>query len=138
MEAYDSFVTEFLFCFSPDRRVVRATIFDEVPENTRQFVSHSSNGLGGTQSGFAATETITQVFFAAPKALSGQAQGQGSPAFNIAGFDGDDFAAGDAIVGAKAQPGGKAFGGGKALHKVGSQFGEEQQAGIDLEARDLS
>ncbi len=68
-----------------------------------------------------------------PEALGGQAQGHGRPALYVASFDGDDFAAGDAVVGTESEPGGKIFGRGKAGDEVGSQFGEKDQRGADLD-----
>ena len=72
-----------------------------------------------------------------PETLGSQAQGLSSPTFDIASFDGNDFAAGDAVVGTETQPGAKAFGGGKSGDEIRAQFGEENQGGVDLEAGHL-
>jgi len=138
VEAIDFLLTEFFFCFGPDRGVVRHLEADQVPEDAGEFVSHGGDGFRGTQSGFPAAETISQIILGAPEALGGQAQSQCGAGFDIAGFDGDDAAAGDAVIGTEAQPGGEGFGGGKALDEVGPQFGEEDQGGVDLETGDLS
>ena len=47
LEAFDFFLFEFFFGFSPDGRSIRLTIFDEVPEDAGEFVGHSRHGLGG-------------------------------------------------------------------------------------------
>lgn len=112
-------------------------VFEEVPENAGEFVRHGSDGFGGSQAGFPSAEAFTQIIFAAPEALGGQTQGHGGAVLHVAGFDGDDFAAGDAVVWAKPQPGGEAFGGGEASDKIRSQFGEEDERGVDLESGHL-
>ena len=137
LEVFESFLFEFFFGLSPDGRVVRDPILDEVPDNAGQFVGHGSDGFWGAQASFPATETVAQIIFAVPEALGGQAQGLRGAGFNVAGFDGDDFAAGDAVVGTKTQPGAKAFGGGKTGDEIGPQFGEEHQGGVDLDAGHL-
>lgn len=80
---------------------------------------------------------MTQIILAAPQVLGGQAESHGGAAFDVAGFDGDDPAAGDTVVRAQTQPGGKTFGGGKTGDEVRTQFGEEHEARVDLDAGHL-
>ena len=108
-----------------------------MPKDASQLVSHGGDSLGGAQPSFPSSEAVTQIIFAAPEALSRQSQSHGGTALHVTGFDGDDFAAGDAIVRTKAQPRGEAFGGGKAADKVGAQFSKEHEGGVDLDAGHL-
>lgn len=48
MEAFDTFVTEFFFSGGPDIGIVLFLVFDEVPEDADQFMSHGSDGFWGT------------------------------------------------------------------------------------------
>jgi hypothetical protein len=73
-----------------------------MPENARQFVGHGSDRLWSSEPCFPSAEAIAQIILAAPETLRRQAQSHSGPAFDVAGFDGDDFAAGDAIV--RAEP----------------------------------
>ena len=137
LEALDFLLAEFFFCGSPDGGVVGLLVFEEVPEDAGQLVGHGGNGFGRAQACFPSAEALTQVIVAAPQTLGCQTQGQGGATLHIAGFNGDDCAAGDTIVWTEAEPGGKAFGGGKTADEVRSQFGEEHQAGVDLDAGHL-
>ncbi len=109
-------------------------MFDEVPEDSGQFVGHGGDGFGGAQPGFPSSKAFSQLVFAPPEALGGQPQRHGGAAFDVTGFDGDDFAAGDAIIRTKAQPGGETFSGGKTGDKIRPQFGKKDQGGVDLQA----
>ena len=40
LEAFDFFLVEFFFGFSPDGRSTRLPIFDKVPEDAGEFVGH--------------------------------------------------------------------------------------------------
>ena len=137
LEVFESFLLKFFLGLGPDGGIVRGAILDEMPDDAGEFVGHGSDGLWGAEAGFPAAETIPEIIFAVPETLGGQAQGQCRPAFDVASFDGNDFAAGDAVVGTEAQPGAKAFAGGKAGDEIGTQFGEEDQGGVDLEAGHL-
>ena len=137
LEEFESFLFKFFLCLGPDGGIVRRAILDEVPDNAGEFVGHGGDGFGGAQASFPAAETVAQIVLGVPEALGGQAQGHRRSAFDVAGFDRDDFAAGDAVVRTETQPGGKGFGGGKAGDEVRPQFGEEDQGGVDLEAGHL-
>jgi len=108
-----------------------------MPDNPRQLVRHGGDGLGRSEASFPAAETFAQIVLAAPETLGGQPEGHGGPALHVAGFDGNDFAAGNAVVGTESQPGGETFGGGKPRDEIRPQFGEEHQGGVDLEAGHL-
>ncbi len=137
LEAPDTFSLKFFLGFGPDGGIVRGALLDEVPDDSGQFLGHGGDGFGGSQPGFPATEALAQIIIAAPQALGGQAQGHGGAAFDAAGFDGDDPAAGDAVIRAKSQPGAKAFGSGETGDEVWTQFGEQDQGGVHLEAGHL-
>ncbi len=131
------FLLHFFFGGRPDGRVVGLVELDHVPGNPGQFMGHGGDGFGGAQSRLPPSEAIAHVIFGTPQTLRGQAQGFGAPAFDLAGFAAQDFAPGDAVVGTQPQPGAEMFGGGETLDEVGSQFGEQNQCGVDLHAGNL-
>jgi len=137
VETADTFEAEFFFGNGPNGRVVGHLEADQVPKDAGEFVGHGGDGFWRSQSCFPAAEAIPQIIFGAPEALGGQTEGQRRPTFDVAGFDGDDVTASDAVVRTEAQPGSKGFGGVETADEVGSQFGEQNQGGIDLEAGDL-
>jgi len=66
MEVFESFLFAFFFGLSPNGRVVRDPVLDEVPDNAGEFVGHGGDGLGGAQASFPAAEAVAQIIFAVP------------------------------------------------------------------------
>ena len=98
-EAAESFLFEFFFGEGPYSGIVGLVVFEEVPEDAREFMGHGRDGFGSALAGFVSAETIAEVIFGAPEALRGQTQRIGRSAFHVPCFGGKDFSAGDAVVG---------------------------------------
>jgi len=47
LEEFESFLFEFFFGLSPNGRVARDPVLDEVPDNAGEFVGHGGDGLKG-------------------------------------------------------------------------------------------
>ena len=65
----------------PYGRIIGLTESDQVPEDAGQFVGHGGDGFGRAESSFPAAKAISEVVFAVPEALGGQAQRLRDPHF---------------------------------------------------------
>jgi len=137
LEASEFFELEAILLFAEDLRVKGLLEFEQVPKDASELVSHGGDSFWRAEAGFKAAKEFTKVVIGAPEALSRQAKGLGDTAFDVASSDAVDLSAGDAVVGAKAEPTGKMFCGGEARGKVGAQFAEEEEDGGGLETRDI-
>lgn len=73
LQTFDFFLFEFGFGLLPNRGIVRAAIFNEMPDDSGQLMGHGGDGFGGSQASFPAAETIAQIILAVPETLGGEA-----------------------------------------------------------------
>ena len=66
LEEFESFLFEFFFGLSPNGRVARDPVLDEVPDNAGEFAGHGGDGLGGAQASSPAAEAVAHRIFAVP------------------------------------------------------------------------
>lgn len=107
-----------------DGGIIGAAVFDEVMQDAGEFMGRGGDGFRSTEPGFHPAEEVAEGGLAALEALGGHAQGVGGAAFHIAGGDGEDAPACDAVIRAEAEPGGEVLGTGEALD-AGADFAEE-------------
>ena len=112
------------FLVGEDGGVIGAAVFDQMMEDAGQFMGGGGDGFRGAETGFHPAEEVAESALAALEALGGHAQGVGGAAFDVAGGDGEDTAAGDAVVRAEAEPGGEVLGTGEALD-AGADLAQE-------------
>ena len=97
---------------------------EEMINDAGEFVGGGGNGLGGAEPGAHAAKVVAEGGVALAGAVGGHAQGVGGAALHGAGVGREHFAAGDAVIGTKAEPGGKMFRRGK-LREIAANFCKE-------------
>src|ERR1017187_4281851 len=83
VEAGEFFALHFFLFFFEHIWIKWLAIFEEVPEDTRQFVRHRRDGLGSSQACFPAAVEVAKVVLRLIQGLRGQSQRGGGPAFHV-------------------------------------------------------
>ena len=112
------------FVAGEDSVVVGRAGLEQMIDNTSEFVGGGGDRFGCAEPGAHAPEVVAYSRVTLAGAVRGHAQGVRGAALDGAGVRGEDFAAGDAMIGTQAQPRGKVFRGGK-LREIAADLGEE-------------
>ena len=80
-QALELLAFHFGFLFGEDLRVEGLFVFEQMPEDARQFMRHGGDRLGTAQPGFPSTIQVAEVVLRLPQALRRQPQGLGGAAF---------------------------------------------------------
>ena len=102
-----------MFVLLEDRFIVGGVSSEEVEDDAGEFMGGGGDSFGGTEASAEASEVIADGGVAFTGAICGHAKGGGGAAFYVTGVSGEDFAAGDAVIGREAEPGREVFGGGE-------------------------
>ena len=97
------------FVACKDGVVVGLAGFKQMEDDTGELVGGGGDGLGCAKARAHAPEVFAEGGVAFAGAVGGHAKGEGRAALHAAGMSGEDLAAGDSVVRAKAKPGGEVF-----------------------------
>ena len=124
--------------FGADGFVVGGFGGEHAVDDASNFMSGGGDSFGWAEPGPHAAVEVAETGVALAGRLGGQAKRGGRRGDNFPGFSAEDSTAGDAVVGAQAQPGGKMIGRSKTGFQIDAGLADDGVGQLGFEARDGS